>query len=146
LGKRLFQTISSLLKHHHHRLHALRRQPILSSPFALLGSASQRLDDLSEELQLSARHLISTKNLQLQGLQKRHQIMSPRLKIETLRQKLSQLTSHLKAIDPKNLLKKGYSIIFDENRASVIFSTQELKSGQTVRLALHDGEQKAKIL
>jgi exodeoxyribonuclease VII large subunit len=146
IDKRLFQTISSLLKNYSHRLHTIRRQPILSSPFALLGSASQRLDDLSEELQASAQRYVLTKNLQLQGVQKRHQMLDPRLKIATLKQKLTQLVSHLKAIDPKNLLKKGYSILFDENSSSVIFSSKELKTGQTVRLALHDGEQKAKIL
>lgn len=55
-------------------------------------------------------------------------------------QKLARLFSHLKGIDPKNLLMKGYCILFKEKNDSVILSTQELKEQDRVRLHLHDGQ------
>ncbi len=146
MDKRLYQTLSHLLKNHRQRLESLRRQPILSSPFAILGSASQRLDDLSEELSAATKRVILTKKLELQGAQKQLQVLDPRIRVNHLKQKLQQLTSHLKAIDPKNLLTKGYSILFHENSGSVIFSSKEVQTGDHIRILQHDGEQKAEIL
>ncbi len=123
MDKRITQALLHLLKFYRHRLDHIRKQPILSSPFALLGNASQRLDDLGEEI--------------LESLQRNIQIH---------KQKLTQLTSHLKSIDPKNLLTKGYSILFRENSRSVIFSSKDVNAGENVSIVFHDGETKAKIL
>ncbi|MGC1877884.1 MAG: exodeoxyribonuclease VII large subunit [Rhabdochlamydiaceae bacterium] len=54
--------------------------------------------------------------------------------------KLAQLSSHLRGIDPKNLLTRGYCILFQEKKDSVILSTQELKEQDKVRLQLHNGK------
>jgi exodeoxyribonuclease VII large subunit len=44
------------------------------------------------------------------------------------------------AIDPKNLLRKGYSILFSEKDNSVINSVQAIEKEQRARLMLSDGE------
>lgn len=144
--KRLNQTMLHLLGAHRHRLETLRRQPILTSPFAVLGQAAQHLDDLSEEMTVAMQRMVATKKIELSGLQRQLQALDPMIRIQHLKQKLSQLTSHLKSIDPKNLLKKGYSILFRENSNSVIFSPEEVQSGDPVRVLVRDGEIKAKIL
>ena len=56
------------------------------------------------------------------------------------KEKLSFLVSHLRAIDPKNILTKGYCIPFAEKENSVILSTRDLQLNQNLRLLLHDGE------
>jgi exodeoxyribonuclease VII large subunit len=145
-GKRLHQTMLHLLSAHRHRLEALRRQPILTSPFAILGQAAQHIDDLSEEITLSMQRMVATKRLELQGMRRQLQALDPSVKIQHLKQKLAQLTSHLKSIDPKNLLTKGYSILFRENSNSVIFSNKEVEAGENVRVLVKDGEIKAKVL
>ncbi len=61
------------------------------------------------------------------------------------RNRLKQLASHLKAIDPKNLLTKGYCILFQEKKDSVILSKQELENKQPVRIVLQDGQVNAII-
>lgn len=60
--------------------------------------------------------------------------------IQQKKMRLGQLASHLRAIDPKNLLTKGYCILFQEKNDSVILSSSELKSQDTVRLQMHDGK------
>ena len=42
------------------------------------------------------------------------------------KEKLAQLTNHLKGIDPKNLLAKGFCILFDE-AGTLIQSTGNFK-------------------
>ena len=144
--KRLNQAMLHLLGAYRHRLETVRRQPILTSPFAILGQAAQHLDDLSEEMTLTMQRMVSTKRLQLGGLQRQLQALDPMVRVQHLKQKLHQLTSHLKSIDPKNLLTKGYSILFRENSNSVIFSPSEVQAGENVRVLVKDGEIKAKVL
>jgi exodeoxyribonuclease VII large subunit len=144
--KRLNQAMLHLLGAYRHRLETVRRQPILTSPFAILGQASQHLDDLSEEMTLTMQRMVSTKRLQMAGLQRQLQALDPMVRVQHLQQKLAQLTSHLKSIDPKNLLTKGYSILFRENSNSVIFSPKEVQAGENVRVLVKDGEIKAKVI
>ncbi len=60
--------------------------------------------------------------------------------IKEKKERLVMLYQHLKSIDPKNLLKKGYSILFSENRDSIILSTKLLKKNQKISAQLYDGE------
>jgi exodeoxyribonuclease VII large subunit len=145
MEKRFNQTILHLLATHRQRLDAIRKQPILTSPFAILGNAAQRLDDLSEEMLESMQRVVATKKLELQGLKRQLLALDPLVKVQHLKQKLAQLTAHLKSIDPKNLLTKGYSILFRENTGSVIFSSKDVEVGDNVRVVLQDGPIKAKI-
>jgi len=144
--KRLNQAMLHLLGAYRHRLETVRRQPILTSPFAILGQAAQHLDDLSEEMTLTMQRMVTIKKLQLSGLQRQLQALDPMVRVQHLKQKLAQLTGHLKSIDPKNLLTKGYSILFRENSNSVIFSSTEVQAGEHVRVLVKDGEIKARVL
>jgi exodeoxyribonuclease VII large subunit len=54
--------------------------------------------------------------------------------------KLAHISAMLRALDPKNLLKKGYSILFTEKPPSIINSVSKLKKGQQAKLLLSDGE------
>ena len=56
------------------------------------------------------------------------------------KQKLATVVRLFEALDPKNLLTKGYSILFTENKLSVINSVNTIKIGMQGRLLLSDGE------
>lgn len=60
--------------------------------------------------------------------------------LERNHHKLNTLSNMLKAIDPKNVLSKGYSILFSEKDRSVINSIHKLKKQEKVRVWLIDGE------
>ena len=55
------------------------------------------------------------------------------------REKLRRLKEHLEAIDPRNLLKKGYSIVFSEKTDSVILKTHDISPGERLRIQVSDG-------
>lgn len=61
-------------------------------------------------------------------------------KIEKLRQRLNTISTLLQAYHPHQLLARGYTILFDENRKHVIESSKALTVGQKARLLLADGE------
>ena len=54
--------------------------------------------------------------------------------------KLAHVHELLEVINPRNLLQKGYSILFAEKESSVINSVKQLHKGQQARLVLADGE------
>jgi exodeoxyribonuclease VII large subunit len=66
--------------------------------------------------------------------------------IKSRKDNLQKLLSHLKSIDPKNLLKKGYSILFSEIDNSIILSAKEVASNQPISALMHDGKIKAKVV
>jgi len=141
--RQIQMTIHHLVRSYRHQLDGIARQPVFSSPYAILGNAVQRLDDLSFQMAASLKNMLQTKKLKLQGCMRQTAALKPSTYI--LRQKLGQLTAHLKAIDPRNLLTKGYCILFRENDESVIFSSKELQPQDNVQIQLHDGKVKAKI-
>jgi len=56
------------------------------------------------------------------------------------KERLTKLVEHLKAIDPKNLLKKGYSILFNEKDASIILSTNDIAENDKFSALVSDGK------
>ncbi len=123
------------------KLSASKKLASALKPSNQILSLIQKLSNLSRSLEtailqkLSASHRLFDKdNIQKSITHRLHQ------QIQEKRQRLYQLTSHLKGIDPKKLLTKGYCILFQEKNHSVILSTQELKDQDKVRLQLHDGK------
>ncbi|MGD0665415.1 MAG: exodeoxyribonuclease VII large subunit [Rhabdochlamydiaceae bacterium] len=143
--KRFDQLMGHQLTSHKQKISLLQRHPLLSSPYALIESASQRLDDYVGEFDQTILQVLETKRLKLDGLQRQLGALSPQVRITHLKERLKQLAAHLKSIDPKNLLKKGYSILFRENSSSAIVSSKDLHIDDTVRVQLHDGTIKAKV-
>ncbi len=94
----------------------------------------QQLNHVWQTKQIQRRHAFN-KELLTQELQ---QLITD--KITFYRQKLTHISDLLHALDPKNVLEKGYSILFAEKSNFVINSVQKLKKGQQARLLLSDGE------
>lgn len=61
------------------------------------------------------------------------------------RERLENVRSKLASIDPKNLLKRGYSILFSEKDHSIINSVQGLEHGHPITIMISDGQAKAII-
>ena len=59
-------------------------------------------------------------------------------KLEDLRQELTNREKQLDALNPKNVLKRGYSITQDEN-GKVIESVNKIKDGQKIKTTVKDG-------
>ena len=122
----------------------------------------QRLDDLRDTLTSNVLQKVKTQHLKLDGMQCQLRSLSPMVKIQHYRkhfsaiqrqldqlwqrsfvmrkERLKNLISNMRSIDPKNLLQKGYAILFDEKSNSVITSTRSIEKEQEVRMLLADGE------
>ena len=123
------------------QLLALQKQTHAVKPSNQILALKQKLTILSRSVTASILQQFSARKKVFDAPQLFRNI-DQRL-FEMLRQKkqrLGQLASHLKGIDPKNLLTKGYCILFQEKNDSVILSTSDLKERDQVRLQLQDGK------
>lgn len=163
IQQRMQQTLRHLIRHQMQQLEGVKRHPLFATPYGLLGPWMQKLDDLREDSDLAMKQKVLQAKIQLEGRQRQLQALKPTAMIGHLRQrlaaydrgirqawvgkilpwnreKLKNLNQTLKAIDPKNLLTKGYCILFAEKERSVITSVSNVKKGDDLRLLLADGE------
>lgn len=160
--QRLSHMLTQTVRRTRQRFNSLLRQPVLRSPYFLLGSAMQRIDDLKGKIDLTIQQKLRHCQLSLEARQRLLSSLKPKTKMihfhhrllslsghidKTIKQKLSSkkerlyfVVSSLKTINPKNLLEKGYSIVFDEKGEHVITSIQSLKEQERLQLLLSDGK------
>lgn len=156
----LRQRISHQIKQGRQYLEALRRHPLFSSPYTLLSQPIQQVDMIRNAIDEATQRMISQNKIQLGSYAQRLELLKPSTQIVSLREqlksypdrcaaaittilrskreRLNNLSEHLRSLNPKNLLQKGYSIL-QTNTGSLIFSAKELASNQTFTALLHDG-------
>ncbi len=160
--QQLEQRLLQILRYHKQRLKDLRSQPMISSPYYWLGTKMQRLDDLRQQIDQSMTVQLRHYRTRLEGRRQRAMALDPSLQLQQWRQKLqvweknlvqtalhvlslkrerlANLARVLKAINPKQLLGKGYSILLSEKTGLVINSVRALNKDQNLRMILSDGE------
>lgn len=125
------------------QLHLFRfqKQIALLKPSQQIAALKQKLTVLSNAITVSVKQHISGWKKAFDSIAL-HKELDQGLyhQIKQKREKLQQLSAHLSSIDPRNLLTKGYCILFQENKDSVIVSTKDLKAQDKVRLQMHDGK------
>ena len=94
----------------------------------------EKLDANWKKKQTQLRHLFQPHRVYQTLFQHLHYDIKQR------QQKLSSLSDLLKALNPKNVLEKGYSILIAEKGSFVINSISNLQKGQQAKLLLSDGE------
>ncbi len=162
LQRRLQQTGFQQVRHLRHQLNGIVRHPVFTTPYALLGPWMQKLDHLRADIDGVVVAELKHKQVMMRGKKQLLHSLKPTAQIAFLKQKLDnwqrgidhamrhlirQRHQHLnataatlKAIDPKNLLKNGYSILFSEKEGTVIKSVREIEVAQEIRLMMMDGE------
>ncbi len=145
MHQRIRETSKLIIRGHKERLKAISRQPAISQPFFLLGKFAQMLDETKSSLDHALKHVVQEKKLKFHALQRQASAHNPLTLLATLKQKLTLTSSHLKSINPKNLLTKGYAIVFQEKADSIILSAKQVKPEDGLRVMLQDGTIKAKV-
>lgn len=167
IDNRLQQSLRHRLIQDRHRLDGIKRQPAFASPYAILGLWMQRLDDLRVGIDRSIQTTLRQTRHKLQAYQKNIISLNPATRIahnkqllmekvgfltqawqrqfDSKKQKFASIQQLLTSIDPKNLLNKGYCILFSEKDHCAITSVRNAAPHQKVALLLADGELKANL-
>lgn len=158
----LSQNIHTKVRSHKQLLASLLRQPVFASPISFLSCYYQKLDEAKSTLQNITTQLLLKRNLHLHSLIRQYQLANPLTKIAQTRERtaiwqerlitqliqvlkgkkerLQHMTTYLQAIDPRNLLKKGYAILFSEKNRSLVLSSTTVEIEEQVRIQLSDGQ------
>lgn len=145
IGEQLSLSLRGKVEQRKRQIGTLQKHPAFASPYFLLGKQAQRLDELSGTLSHLTSRACERRRLQLNGASRHLLSVRPEVTLKAMRGKLSALASHLRSIDPKNLLAKGYLLLFEEKSNSVILSSHQLTEGERVRLQFQDGMATARI-
>lgn len=144
------------------KLESFKTHPYLSSPYNILGKQIQMVDDLKILIDNSIKQKLNRQKDFLNIFSNQLKSLNPKNKLKDKKNELSiyykkldlamknqlelrkertlKLLSHLKAIDPKNLLKKGYSILFNEKDNSIILSKNDIAENERFSATLSDGK------
>ncbi len=112
----------------------------LSSPYSMLSIFIQNVDQLTQNIDKSILRSIKIKRTFLMSKKKTLPLFSPIAKIKTLRQKILAIKEHLFSVNPSNLLKKGYSLLFRYENKQLITSLAQLKEHDKIHIKIADGE------
>lgn len=159
--KQMRQTLKLIVQNNRYRLQRIVHQPFFANPRHRIEQLMQKLDDVKWDIDNNIQQLLIKNRHRFELLQRKILMFNPQTQIAQFKTKISywkktfdqkmqhQLTMRvtklqhmhliLKAIDPKQLLQKGYTILFSEKENSVITSIKKLEKGQKARLLLSDG-------
>ncbi len=165
--EQLEQRLTQMLRHFRQRLKDVRSQPMISNPYHWLGLKLQRMDDLRQQIDQSIQVHLRHLRTRLDGDRRRAMALDPSLQLQHLRQKiaawqvsltrcalhifqlkreqLGKLDQVLRAINPKRLLSRGYSILLSQKTGLVINSVRTLSTDENLRMVLSDGEATAQV-
>lgn len=121
------------------RLHSLK-------PKTQINHLKQRVESLDASLKSAIA--IKIRSLKNQFSVDTYRKRSDQLALNRLafqRDRLKRLLLALKGQDPKNLLAKGYTILFSQKTGSVITTVRDLRIGEAVRMQIADGTASATI-
>lgn len=120
------------------KLENLARQVFALKPINQLHHLKQRLAVLEQTIMQKVGDLFFGYKKEIFTLEN---LINQKIKEQLFqfRRQLNHLIEMLQVLDPKNLLQKGYSILFAEKSQSVINSVLKLKKGDRAELLLGDG-------
>lgn len=104
------------------KLNYLLKSKAFKQPQHLIDEWSQKIDDLSEGIEKASKLLMGRYSDNVQHLLQR-----------------------LKALNPAECLKRGYSIVFDEHKERIIKSSSQLGLGEKILIQMKDGIVKATV-
>jgi len=162
LQRRLYHTLSQITTRSRQRLASIMQQPALTSPDYIFRRHYQHIDELRNAVDTAIHHNIDTVKLAMKSKRKHLIALNPVTQVVHLRQrfcgyqknlhmlwmryldirkeKLSRIIATLSALNPQNVLKKGYSITFSKKDNSVIFSAENVTNNQELNIRLFNGE------
>lgn len=121
--KQIEGALRQLIKRQRERLITLQRHPVLLNPLALLSGPLQKLDELQGQIEYASQR-----------------------KISLFKERLLFREKQLSSLNPKNVLKRGYSILFAENEKSVVLSSKQLYPKQKITALFSEGRATMQVM
>jgi len=148
-------------------LRGLATHPLLRQRLYILSKPLQLLDDIKESLGISVKAYFQNKRAFVALQRQKVRAEDPASRLEGVKKQLAQISrtllplirreldakkkgllsiaAHLASINPKALLRKGYTILFSQKEGTVITSIHAVSKGDGVDILLQDGKIGAQV-
>ena len=113
--------MKNLLSKKRDQLNSLSARPFFKNPSSNYAKAKEEVQQLSKRLEMSLGHLF-----------------------EMSRNQVHSLSSRLDALNPHNVINRGYSMTTDE-RGNIVTSVKQIAEGDTLKSVLKDGTITSKV-
>ena len=113
--------MKNLLSKKRDQLNSLSARPFFKNPSSNYAKAKEEVQQLSKRLEMSLGHLF-----------------------EMSRNQVRSLSSRLDALNPRNVISRGYSMTTDE-RGNIVSSVKQIAEGDTLKSVLKDGTITSKV-
>ena len=113
--------MKNLLSKKRDQLNSLSARPFFKNPSSNYAKAKEEVQQLSKRLEMSLAHLF-----------------------EMSRNQVRSLSSRLDALNPRNVISRGYSMTTDE-RGNIVSSVKQIAEGDTLKSVLKDGTITSKV-
>lgn len=164
---RTYKAMLAKLNRQRETLNGLQKRPVLIHPTRVVQVYRQTVDFLESRIREGTRHPLQVSERRLAGVEARiarlnvHKtLIARRYDVERLTARASERMARaiagqsarldrqigvLEAMNPLGVLKRGYSVIYDEVEDVIIASTHHLPPGKRIRLQVADGTVRAQI-
>lgn len=139
------QSMQTKLKKHRAEIDKMAKSRALSSPYSMLSIFIQNVDLLSSSIDNAMKKNLNLNKTLLVEKKKSLELASPQALLKRAKEKIKTMSQHLQSINPDNLLKKGYSLIFKKGTKQIINSCKQLSAGEEIDLRLSTGKAAATI-
>ncbi len=140
---RLNESIIKKIKMQKLYLDTYKSSFIIKNPMLLFENKKQKLDLLYEQLIRAMENNIQQRKNALEQLKTHYILCNPKQLYEPAKQMLKNVIEKLELLNPLGVLKRGYSLTYQNN--ILLHSVCSLKKGDMITVKLYDGSIDAKV-
>lgn len=126
------------------KLDTFRNSFVIKNPMLIYENKKQKLDLLFENLNKNIFINISSKRLELDNFKNNYIIKNPLKLYENKKVHLYNLIEKLELVSPLNILKRGYSLVYSEEK--LIKTVNNIKKDDVIKVKLSDGVITSKVI
>ncbi len=140
---RASEAITKKINYSKLQLESITGSFVIKNPMVMFENKRQYLDSLIEKINRDIYYLLDNKKQYFKNIQKSYLFKNPKMIYENQKEKLKNDIIKLDLVNPLNILKRGYSLTYKEEK--VITNIKNIKIGDTISIRLEKAKLEAKI-
>lgn len=144
LSIRTSEAMINKMNYHKLNLDRLKNSFVIKNPVIIYENKKQYLDTLFEKFNILITRKVEVERANLNHLKNNYILQNPKELYKTNALKLNGLIEKLEVINPLNVLKRGYTVNYQDK--CVIASINDINKSKNLETIFHDGKVISKII
>ena len=140
---RLSESIIKKVKYQTLKMDALKNSFVIKNPMLMYNTKTQNLDLLIEKIHKVMFEKVEKNKLKLEEYKNNYILNNPDKIYQKHIDKLQNIITHLELLNPLNILKKGYSLTYKEDK--LVKEIKNIKKDDILNINMYDGNIDVKV-